>query len=172
MSRHSSYTLDGGLPGRVTGACRSPLSSGTVLTYLSAAATGVYTSAVLSAGQTIAAIPIIGCNVAHTSASSSANVTSTSTPIQSSRPSATLSPGASAGIGIGAAIGVIAIAGLTFYFVRRKRSSRSKNSLSGPLRYETTPARAPAQAASAPVYEMYHGTSKYGTYQTPELQGR
>lgn len=121
--------------------------------------------------QSINAIPIVGYNVARVSSGSSnaiVNPTSTSTSLPSS--SSTLSPGVSAGIGVGAALGVVAVAGLIFFLMRRKRPSQPQ-----PVKYEAAPVQAssPAYAASTPVHEMHQSAPKHNYYNTPvELQGR
>lgn len=128
LIKSREYTVVGGQPDRVTGACMSPLTSGQIIPYTSQAANGSWIDATWSvtSATSINAAVLRGWNVDH-KGTSTASQTASSTPTSSvSQGTSTsgLSTGAKSGIGAGAAIVVIAIVVGIFFFFRRKRRTR------------------------------------------------
>jgi hypothetical protein len=126
--RISGYDLAGGLPGRAVGVCRSPLTSGQIITYLASSASNgiVTTTLAINSSTGINAVDIKGWNVAAPMSSSMFDPTFPNTSLAPSG----LSSGAKAGLGIRATlggIGLLALIGAVFLLRRRQKVAQYDN---------------------------------------------
>jgi hypothetical protein len=150
-SAYREYTQVNGIPGTVTGGCKSSLTVGQVISYtaMNSKSSWIMTNSTVRTATDIGAIALKGWNVARaTSAASSSSPTSssqTNTSIPSPNSSG-LSTGAKAGIGVGVALGTIGLCSLLLavFLLRRRKLSK------GPISEQPMP----VEKDSNPVQEL------------------